>query len=68
VLIADKKRYQLPIRLDGQKVACNDKGSVSAARGKDYWLRVKQLCWQRIEEINRTRIEKWKRDNDDVPM
>jgi IS605 OrfB family transposase len=68
VPIPDKKRYQLPISLDGQKVACDEKNSVGAACGKDYWLLVKQLCWQRIEEINRYRIEKRKPGEDEIPM
>ena len=68
VPIGDKKRYQLPISLDGQKVSCDEKQSVGAACGKDYWPLVKQLCWHRIEEINRHRIEKRESENDDIPM
>jgi hypothetical protein len=68
VPICGKKRYQLPISLDGQKVACDEKSSVGTACGKDYWPLVKQLCWQRIEEINRHRIEKRKPEEDDIPM
>jgi IS605 OrfB family transposase len=55
--IADDKRYQLPRTLAGREVASSDQASVSAAKGKDYWTRVKHECWQRIKRIDAKRLQ-----------
>ncbi len=53
VPIENKCRYELPMTFDGRKVTS---GGVGAAKGKDYWHRVKTLCWERIRKINAQRL------------
>ena len=53
VPVENKCRYELPMTFDGRKVTS---GGVSAAKGKDYWHRVKTLCWERIRKINAQRL------------
>jgi IS605 OrfB family transposase len=55
--IADESRYQLPRSTDGRVVTSNDKLSVSAAKGKLFWSRVKQACWKRIKQVNAKRLQ-----------
>lgn len=54
--IDPKDRYQLPSTSDGREVAPSDPGSASAAKGKDFWWRVKRDCWTRIKQINAKRL------------
>jgi hypothetical protein len=55
--IRDEERYDLP----------KHERSV-AATTKIFWSRVKAETLKQIREINRARIEKWERVNDDIPM
>ncbi len=57
LLIANGKRYQLPLTLDGKKTAAGNEDGVGAAQGKDFWTRVKQDCWTRIKQINARRLK-----------
>ena len=40
----------------------------AAASGRGLWGTINRCDWQRVEEINRARIDKCERGNDDVPM
>jgi IS605 OrfB family transposase len=57
LLIDPKVRYQLPVTSDGHTVASNNPVSVSAAKGGEFWPRVKQTCWRRIKFINAKRLQ-----------
>jgi len=57
VTIDDESRYQLPRCVDGREVTSNEQASVSAAKGKIFWSRVKQACWKRIKWINAKRLQ-----------
>ena len=52
-----KERYQLPLTSAGRNVTANAPDSVSAAKGKDFWWRVKRDCWTRIKQINSRRLQ-----------
>jgi IS605 OrfB family transposase len=55
--IDSKDRYQLPLTADGRVIEPNDSSSASAAKGKDFWSRVKRDCWTRIKQINAKRLQ-----------
>jgi hypothetical protein len=57
--INSNERYQLPLTSDGRKVAPKDASSASVAKGKVFWPRVKRVCWERIEQINKARLKTW---------
>lgn len=62
VTIDNENRYRLPRSVDGREVKIDEQASVSAAKGKIFWSRVKQTCWKHIEEINHQQIKKWEKD------
>ncbi len=57
---------------DVGSVASFDRAEISGKRGfasgRGLWGTVNQRDWQRVEELNRARIQKWERGDDDVPM
>jgi hypothetical protein len=58
---------------DCGNVASFDRADISGltrpvASGRGLWGSINQRDWQRVEEINRARIEKLERGNDDIPM
>ena len=58
---------------DFGSVASFDSAKVSGlactiASGRGLWGTINQRDWQRVEEINRVRIQKWEHGNDDLPM
>lgn len=55
--IDSKARYQLPMTSDGRAVPSSDPSSASAAKGGDFWPRVKRACWTRIKFINAKRLQ-----------
>ena len=57
ITIDDESRYQLSRSVDGREVASQEQASVSAAKGKIFWTRVKQTCWKRIKWINAKRLQ-----------
>ncbi|HET7624523.1 MAG TPA: type V CRISPR-associated protein Cas12b, partial [Verrucomicrobiae bacterium] len=57
ITIDNESRYQLPRSVDGCEVTPNEQTSVSAAKGKIFWSRVKQTCWKRMKWINAKRLQ-----------
>jgi hypothetical protein len=43
-------------------------GKKGFASGRGLWGTINQKDWPRVEELNRARIEKWERGDDDIPM
>lgn len=58
VTINDENRYQLPRSLDGREISPHDHASITVAKGKIFWSRVKQECWKRLKGINAKRLQK----------
>jgi hypothetical protein len=56
---------------DVGSVANFDRAEISGkggfASGRGLWGTIKQQDWPRVEKINRARIEKWERGDDDIP-
>jgi hypothetical protein len=57
---------------DVGSVANYDRAEISGKRGfasgRGLWGTINQNDWSRIEELNRARIGKWERGDDDIPM
>jgi hypothetical protein len=74
---ANRKKLLSDARLnfffDHGSIADFDRAAIAGvdtriASSRGLWGTINQRDWLRVEEINRARMQKWKRGNDDAPM